>query len=186
MLTIGKASFTPSFQAAIRCYVNMSPEFLGIIVFVHTHVDYMDLHPTQKVLSYLTARKKKLHDTIGVREDILERLDGKQRLLEPMRSEERNNKEYIKEHDTSDFAMIHQTAFDDLWKDNQINNYRLEFPKQKHKISKLVMLNENVRICKESGGEGEYYLEIEFEPLGLGYCMLHAKVYTVRSVYYHD
>ncbi|KAF9105381.1 hypothetical protein BGX27_009654 [Mortierella sp. AM989] len=268
MLTIGKAPFTPGFRAAIRCYLDMFPEFLGIIALVHTHVDYMDLHPARKeALSSLAERKKTLHKMIGTdncpdfkidcdlettrpiricmtqtiirdilslaqynqpiamdrttmvkshkmkeidsvlidkytaaveaqkntlvfktktQADILEKLIEKKRHLESLQSDEREAKEYIKEHDTSDFAMIHQAAFDDLWKDNQINNYRLEFPKQKHKIFELVMLNENVRICKESGGEGEYYWEIEFEPHGPGYCMLHAKIYTTRSVYYHD
>ncbi|KAF9386082.1 hypothetical protein BGX21_000889 [Mortierella sp. AD011] len=65
LVAIGKEAFTSGFQDVIKCYFDMLPELHGLTAFVHTHVDYKDLHPAQKgVDSYLPRRIKSLDDMI--------------------------------------------------------------------------------------------------------------------------
>ncbi|KAF9344287.1 hypothetical protein BGX26_004565, partial [Mortierella sp. AD094] len=67
LIAIGKAPFTPGFQAATKCYFDMLPEFRGLTAFVHTHVNYKDLHPGRKeVASHLTSKIELLHDMMGL------------------------------------------------------------------------------------------------------------------------
>ncbi|KAF9351855.1 hypothetical protein BGX26_010188 [Mortierella sp. AD094] len=66
LVTIGRAPFTPGFQAAIKCYFDMLPEFHGLAAFVHTHVDYKDLHSGWNgAASHLTANIALLRDMMG-------------------------------------------------------------------------------------------------------------------------
>ncbi|KAF9351617.1 hypothetical protein BGX26_010420 [Mortierella sp. AD094] len=66
LVTIGKAPFSPGFQAVIKCYFDMFPEFHGLVAFVHTHFDYKDLHPKrEEVYSHLTAKKGILNGMMG-------------------------------------------------------------------------------------------------------------------------
>ncbi|KAF9092336.1 hypothetical protein BGX27_001856 [Mortierella sp. AM989] len=45
LITISFGPFSQGFKDAIKCYVDMFPDFNGIMVFVHTHIDYKSLHP---------------------------------------------------------------------------------------------------------------------------------------------
>ncbi|KAF9351857.1 hypothetical protein BGX26_010190 [Mortierella sp. AD094] len=66
LIAIGKAPFTPGFQAAIKCYFDMFREFHGIVAFVHTHFDYKYLHTKrEEVVSHFTAKKGTLNKMMG-------------------------------------------------------------------------------------------------------------------------
>ncbi|KAF9901864.1 hypothetical protein EC991_005598 [Linnemannia zychae] len=45
LVMVGPNPFTPSFQTALKCYMDVFPEFQGVIAFIHTKVDYTGLHP---------------------------------------------------------------------------------------------------------------------------------------------
>ncbi|KAG0018617.1 hypothetical protein BGZ80_006963 [Entomortierella chlamydospora] len=63
LLAIGNGPFSPGFQAAIKCYFDMFPEFHGIVAFVHTHFDYKNFHPgREEAFSHHIVKKGTLND----------------------------------------------------------------------------------------------------------------------------
>ncbi|KAF8928606.1 hypothetical protein EDD21DRAFT_349963 [Dissophora ornata] len=57
---------TTDLQNAIRCYGDMFPELKGVMAFVHTQINYDDLHPTRTSFSeHLEAKKQVLHSIMG-------------------------------------------------------------------------------------------------------------------------
>ncbi|KAG0336594.1 hypothetical protein BG004_007970 [Podila humilis] len=64
IITISSGPFTQGLQDAIKTYVDMFPDFNGIIAFVHTHFDYKNFHPEQKrfldVIDLRTASLNKI------------------------------------------------------------------------------------------------------------------------------
>ncbi|KAF9347628.1 hypothetical protein BGX26_000902 [Mortierella sp. AD094] len=259
----------PDFQAAIKCYFDMFPEFHGLVAFVHTHFDYKDLHPKrEEVYSHLTEKKGRLNnmmgrDTcqhfvidcdikstklirIGITQNIIRRIlslarfnqpvamnrvlilkspkmrdidnilvdrykaildaqratlnskDGTQgdilrklyemeTRLDSLRSEERDLEDYIKEYNTSDLVMIHESTFDESWRVFQLNkDHSIEFPDQDHIIHKKNILSENVDIGKEQGGEGHSYWRMVYKRHSFEDGYLHAKLYTTRSSIYRN
>ncbi|KAF9372499.1 hypothetical protein CPC16_002394 [Podila verticillata] len=66
LVIVGVSAFTPGFQSALQCYMDVFPKFQGIIAFVHTKFDYVDLHPLRKdKLTGMDERMKKLHEIMG-------------------------------------------------------------------------------------------------------------------------
>ncbi|KAF9278116.1 hypothetical protein BGZ74_003171, partial [Mortierella antarctica] len=66
IITISSGPFTQGLQDAIKCYVDMFPDFNGIIAFVHTHFDYKDFHHARKQASKaIELRTERLHDIMG-------------------------------------------------------------------------------------------------------------------------
>ncbi|KAG0345999.1 hypothetical protein BG004_002650 [Podila humilis] len=66
IITISSGPFTQGLQDAIKNYVDMFPDFNGIIAFVHTHFDYKNFHPNrEKHMEAINLRTEKLHDIMG-------------------------------------------------------------------------------------------------------------------------
>ncbi|KAG9062152.1 hypothetical protein KI688_006484 [Linnemannia hyalina] len=66
LVIVGNSPFTPGFQSALECYMEVFPEFQGVIAFVHTKFDYVNLHPLRKdKISGMDERKEKLHEIMG-------------------------------------------------------------------------------------------------------------------------
>ncbi|KAF9370387.1 hypothetical protein CPC16_003741 [Podila verticillata] len=66
IITISSGPFTQGLQDAIRCYVDMFPDFNGIIAFVHTHFDYKNFHPARTQVSHaIGLRMERLHTIMG-------------------------------------------------------------------------------------------------------------------------
>ncbi|KAG0372052.1 hypothetical protein BGX24_000807 [Mortierella sp. AD032] len=63
LVIVGNSPFTPGFQSALECYMEVFPEFQGVIAFVHTKFDYVNLHPLRRdKISGMEERKMKLHE----------------------------------------------------------------------------------------------------------------------------
>ncbi|KAF9901860.1 hypothetical protein EC991_005594, partial [Linnemannia zychae] len=45
LVTISRGAFTQGLQQALRSYMDLFPQLGDIMAFVHTHVDYLELHP---------------------------------------------------------------------------------------------------------------------------------------------
>ncbi|KAF9414633.1 hypothetical protein BGZ94_000330 [Podila epigama] len=66
IITISSGPFTQGLQDAIKCYVDMFPDFNGIIAFVHTHFNYNNLHPVRAQGSQaIEIRMDSLHKIMG-------------------------------------------------------------------------------------------------------------------------
>ncbi|KAF9901863.1 hypothetical protein EC991_005597 [Linnemannia zychae] len=66
LVIVGNSPFTPGFTSALKCYMEVFPEFQGVIAFVHTKFDYVNLHPLRKdKIAGMVERKKNLHDIMG-------------------------------------------------------------------------------------------------------------------------
>ncbi|KAF9359680.1 hypothetical protein BGX26_011720 [Mortierella sp. AD094] len=66
LITISLGPFSQGFQDAIKCYVDMFPDFNGIIAFVHTHIDYKNLHPDcVKFAKSLQDKMAALNNIVG-------------------------------------------------------------------------------------------------------------------------
>ncbi|KAF9088599.1 hypothetical protein BGX27_002674 [Mortierella sp. AM989] len=66
LVMVGPNPFTPGFRTALKCYIDVFPEFQGVIAFVHTKVDYIDLHPQRKNFHGKFEEKKGLlHGIMG-------------------------------------------------------------------------------------------------------------------------
>ncbi|KAG0030391.1 hypothetical protein BGZ81_002729 [Podila clonocystis] len=66
IVTIASGPFTQGLEDAIRCYIEMFPDFNGIIAFVHTCFNYRNLHPACEQESHaLKCRKASLHEIMG-------------------------------------------------------------------------------------------------------------------------
>ncbi|KFH72907.1 hypothetical protein MVEG_00132 [Podila verticillata NRRL 6337] len=66
LVIVGGSAFTPGFQSSLECYMDVFPEFQGIIAFVHTKFDYVNFHPLRKdKLAGMDERMKKLHEIMG-------------------------------------------------------------------------------------------------------------------------
>ncbi|KAG0017817.1 hypothetical protein BGZ80_007893, partial [Entomortierella chlamydospora] len=265
LITIGKGPFSPRFQAAIKCYFDMFPEFHGLLAFVHTHFDYKDLHPQQEeVLSRFTEKKEALNKMmgrhtcqhfvidcdiestkpirIGITQNIIRNIlslapfnqpvamnkalilkspkmkvtdnilvdkyraiqdaqrttldskDGTQGAilrklyemetqLNSLRSEKHDLEEYIKEHNTSDFVMIHKSRLDESWGLFQLH-HSMAFSKHEHIIHKRNIFSEKVDISEEQGDEGHSYWRMVCRRHGYKDGTLLAKLYTTRSSIY--
>ncbi|KAI9238973.1 MAG: hypothetical protein BYD32DRAFT_460212 [Podila humilis] len=63
LITISSEPFT---QSAIKAYVDMFPDFNGIIAFVHTHFDYKNFHPARSQAAHaVDLRTQSLHTIMG-------------------------------------------------------------------------------------------------------------------------
>ncbi|KAF9168953.1 hypothetical protein BGX20_010994 [Mortierella sp. AD010] len=68
LITVGTTTFTPGFQAVVKCYFDMFPGLHRLTAFVHTHANYQDLHPSrEKSILRLATRIEQLNDLM--RED---------------------------------------------------------------------------------------------------------------------
>ncbi|KAF9111118.1 hypothetical protein BGX27_005377 [Mortierella sp. AM989] len=66
LVMVGKGPFSPSLRSAIRCYLDLFPQFGGIMAFVHTKVDYKDLHPSDmKFKSHMEEKMRVIHSIMG-------------------------------------------------------------------------------------------------------------------------
>ncbi|KAG0032577.1 hypothetical protein BGZ81_010627 [Podila clonocystis] len=66
LVMVGPNPFTLGFQSALKCYMNVFPEFQGVIAFVHTKVDYTNLHPQRRDFRHTFEEKKGLlHAIMG-------------------------------------------------------------------------------------------------------------------------
>ncbi|KAG0363627.1 hypothetical protein BG005_009978 [Podila minutissima] len=66
LIIISSRPFTQGLQDAIRSYVDMFPDFNGIIAFVHTHFDYKDFHPARiQVSNAIEFRMERFHGIMG-------------------------------------------------------------------------------------------------------------------------
>ncbi|KAI8605504.1 hypothetical protein EDD21DRAFT_440296 [Dissophora ornata] len=66
LIMVGKGPFSPGLRNAIRCYLDIFPQFDGIMAFVHTKIDYKDLHPGQlKFKQYMEEKMKVIHEIMG-------------------------------------------------------------------------------------------------------------------------
>ncbi|KAG0032578.1 hypothetical protein BGZ81_010628 [Podila clonocystis] len=66
LVIVGNSPLTPGFQSALKCYMDVFPEFQGVIAFVHTKFDYVNLHPLRKdKIASMDERKQKLHKIMG-------------------------------------------------------------------------------------------------------------------------
>ncbi|KAI8605506.1 hypothetical protein EDD21DRAFT_363431 [Dissophora ornata] len=66
LITVGKGPFSPGLRNAIRAYMDLFPEFNGIMAFLHTKIDYKDLHPKQcGFREYMNEKSKVLHEIMG-------------------------------------------------------------------------------------------------------------------------
>ncbi|KAI8605503.1 hypothetical protein EDD21DRAFT_411076 [Dissophora ornata] len=66
LVLIGKGPFSPGLRNAIRAYMDLFPEFNGIMAFLHTKIDYKDLHPKQcGFREYMNEKSKVLHEIMG-------------------------------------------------------------------------------------------------------------------------
>ncbi|KAG0318988.1 hypothetical protein BGZ99_005352 [Dissophora globulifera] len=58
--------FSQGLKDAIKCYLDMFPDFNGVIAFVHTRVDYKNLHPNcEKYAKALNRKMDALHEIMG-------------------------------------------------------------------------------------------------------------------------
>jgi len=67
LIVVGQGPFGTGFQNAIRCYLDVFPQFQDIMAIVHTKTDYLHLHmedPTQ-FKANCTAKINRLHEIIG-------------------------------------------------------------------------------------------------------------------------
>ncbi|KAF9277462.1 hypothetical protein BGZ74_003326, partial [Mortierella antarctica] len=66
LITISSGLFSQGLKDTIKAYVDMFPDFNGIIAFVHTHFDYKNFHPmhTQESRA-LDLKMESLHKTLG-------------------------------------------------------------------------------------------------------------------------
>ncbi|KAF9304981.1 hypothetical protein BGZ74_011814 [Mortierella antarctica] len=60
LVMVGPNPFTSGFKTALKCYMDVFPEFQGVIAFVHTKVNYTDLHPQRKDFRARFREKKDL------------------------------------------------------------------------------------------------------------------------------
>ncbi|KAG0023150.1 hypothetical protein BGZ82_010811 [Podila clonocystis] len=66
IITIASGPFTQGLKEAIKCYIEMFPDFNGIIAFVHTRFNYKNLHPACEQESHVLKRRKaSLHKIMG-------------------------------------------------------------------------------------------------------------------------
>ncbi|KAF9111120.1 hypothetical protein BGX27_005379 [Mortierella sp. AM989] len=66
IITVGKGQFSPALRKAIETYVKLFPEFNGIMAFLHTSIDYTELHPQKHLLrSHLDEKSKILSEIMG-------------------------------------------------------------------------------------------------------------------------
>ncbi|KAG0372051.1 hypothetical protein BGX24_000806 [Mortierella sp. AD032] len=66
LVMVGPNPFTPSFQTALKCYMDVFPEFQGVIAFIHTKVDYTGLHPQRTDFHRkLEEKNSLLHEIMG-------------------------------------------------------------------------------------------------------------------------
>ncbi|KAF9171544.1 hypothetical protein BGX20_007365 [Mortierella sp. AD010] len=66
LITVSLGPFSQGFRDAIKCYVDMFPDFNGIIAFVHTHIDYKNLHPKcEKFSKSLQDKIVALNNIVG-------------------------------------------------------------------------------------------------------------------------
>ncbi|KAF9331133.1 hypothetical protein BG006_005992 [Podila minutissima] len=62
LVIVGNTPLTHGFQSALECYMDVFPEFQGVIAFVHTKFDYVNLHPLRKdKVAGMDERKELLH-----------------------------------------------------------------------------------------------------------------------------
>ncbi|KAF9901861.1 hypothetical protein EC991_005595 [Linnemannia zychae] len=67
LVIVGNSPFTPGFASALKCYMEVFPEFQGIISFVHTKFDYVNLHPLRKdKVAGLKERKEIPYNIMGL------------------------------------------------------------------------------------------------------------------------
>ncbi|KAF9319191.1 hypothetical protein BG003_009649, partial [Podila horticola] len=66
IVTIASGPFTRGLKDAIKYYVDMFPDFKGIIAFVHTRFDYKNTHPTWvQEARAIDAKTGSLHKILG-------------------------------------------------------------------------------------------------------------------------
>ncbi|KAF9359681.1 hypothetical protein BGX26_011721 [Mortierella sp. AD094] len=64
LITVSNNALSDGVKDAIRCYVNMLPDFKGVIAFVHTRIGYKHLHPGDERFARSMEEKKKVLDGI--------------------------------------------------------------------------------------------------------------------------
>ncbi|KAF9171543.1 hypothetical protein BGX20_007364 [Mortierella sp. AD010] len=64
LITVSNGALSEGVKNAIRCYVNMLPDFKGIIAFVHTKIGYKHLHPGDEQFARPMEEKKRTLDSI--------------------------------------------------------------------------------------------------------------------------
>ncbi|KAF8976247.1 hypothetical protein BGZ52_008165, partial [Haplosporangium bisporale] len=69
LIMVGPNPFTSGFKTALKCYMDVFPEFQGVIAFVHTKVNYTDLHPQRKSFHSMFGEKRNLLHKIMGRSD---------------------------------------------------------------------------------------------------------------------
>ncbi|KAF9345164.1 hypothetical protein BGX26_003454 [Mortierella sp. AD094] len=66
LVMVPNGTFTPSLVSALEGYIDMFPELTNVLTFVHTRVDYRDLHPESKQLSQsLELKMQTLNDNMS-------------------------------------------------------------------------------------------------------------------------
>lgn len=66
VITVANNPFTEGLKDSLKAYINLLSEFNGVVVFVHTKIDYVTLHPDDtKHIQSLTEKKRALHNLMG-------------------------------------------------------------------------------------------------------------------------
>ncbi|KAG0318989.1 hypothetical protein BGZ99_005353 [Dissophora globulifera] len=70
LITVSSSPFTTALRNALTCYVDLMPDFNGIIAFIHTNVRYVNLHHSNvRFHESMTVKK-------GILSEILQREDA--------------------------------------------------------------------------------------------------------------
>ncbi|KAF9373625.1 hypothetical protein CPC16_001759 [Podila verticillata] len=66
LVTVSRGAFTQGLQQALRSYLDLFPQLGDIVAFVHTRVDYLELHPHMTSFqSYMKENKETLNALMG-------------------------------------------------------------------------------------------------------------------------
>jgi GTPase SAR1 family protein len=66
VVMVAQGPFSPGLKAAIQCYLDIFPKFNEIMAFVHTKIDYKDLHPKRtKFQTESNQKLKVIHEIMG-------------------------------------------------------------------------------------------------------------------------
>ncbi|KAF9375852.1 hypothetical protein BGX21_003678, partial [Mortierella sp. AD011] len=156
-----------------------------ILILKSPNMKFTDNILIDRLKAILDTHRATLDFKDGTQGAILRKLYEMETQLNSLRFEKHNLEEYIKEYNTSDLVMIHESKLDEPSQLSQFSvDHSMVFPKHEHIIHKMNILSENVDISEEQGGEGHSYWRMACRRHSYKDGTLHAKLYTTRSSIY--
>ncbi|KAF9331134.1 hypothetical protein BG006_005993 [Podila minutissima] len=196
LVMVGPNPFTSGFKTALKCYMDVFPEFQGVIAFVHNKpviINKLSLHKTPKMIAMdriivnkYSAMIEAIVMTLSTKNvlqgSILQQVYERKTKLNTLRAEKRDGEDFIAEYDTDKLVMIYESRFDEQWRLFHVNRpHHMSLPSQGHMIHRVALLREATEVLTQKGGKGDTVWEIEFQRKSFKDGVLHAKLYTTSA-----